>query len=526
MIARLLAYISVSACLLTASLAAQAYSQGEFETALEGYFLSQFGAHSQAAVRLHRSARSTANMRLYEDAVNEALLGQDLDMALSIADEWYKAGGGVLALRHAASLQVTKYGLQPARKILIKLATETNPRTLYIILKQAVWKDEAAEFMAAIYPPDLRNTSFWSHLALLQLRGPEGSEAAAESIGTALAIDPSSLDVLIVALVVAEQDDEGSTTRINLVERLATASNLSFAEAFSVYSIWHAQFLESGVGLPEDFVGYATSLSQQRNADFYDRSQLAAGQFLLANKAPARALKYFEQISSNSPYTAHALRYSLRASDQLDQPAKAQQLISQALATASPDRLPDIILVAAWQAERTAGPQAAYDLLANQPLLTTNLSLLYQRSIYAEEAGRLDLAENDLREYIRLSPEDAEGYNALGYIFADNKIKLNEAAILLDKAMLISPNAPNIIDSYGWLLYRQGKLSEALEQLTKAMRKFGAQPPTEVSAHVGEVLWVQGNREQAKEIWQRALAIETDNKILRETIIRFNAFDL
>ena len=154
------------------------------------------------------------------------------------------------------------------------------------------------------------------------------------------------------------------------------------------------------------------------------------------------------------------------------------------------------------------------------------LPLLYQVAIYAEELEDLARAEQALRRSLSLEVGDMSGldhfdaFNALGYLLADKNLKLEEAHGLIQRALEARPNDPNIIDSLGWVQYRQGKLGLALDTLIKAATHSMA---AEIHAHLGEVYWTLGDRSSANAIWDRALYLHPDNEILLETIERLRA---
>jgi len=122
-----------------------------------------------------------------------------------------------------------------------------------------------------------------------------------------------------------------------------------------------------------------------------------------------------------------------------------------------------------------------------------------------------------LRKLIKLKPENAHAYNALGYSFAERGMHLPEALKLIRKAVELSPEDPYIMDSLGWVYYRMGNFVEGLNFLNLA---FAARPDAEIAAHLGEVLWVQGAKDDAKNIWRTALEKDPDNEVLLETLQR------
>ena len=143
--------------------------------------------------------------------------------------------------------------------------------------------------------------------------------------------------------------------------------------------------------------------------------------------------------------------------------------------------------------------------------------LLYDRAMVAEKLGKLDVLEADLRHVIVLRPGDAQAYNALGYTLADRTARLAEAIALLDKALSLAPEDPFILDSVGWAQYRAGNLARAQEYLERA---YKVRPDPEIAAHLGEVLWTRGQRDEAGKLWQTSLQTHPQNEVLLETLRR------
>ena len=143
--------------------------------------------------------------------------------------------------------------------------------------------------------------------------------------------------------------------------------------------------------------------------------------------------------------------------------------------------------------------------------------LLYDRAMAAEKLDRFDALEADLRRVIVLRPDDAQAYNALGYTLADRTNRLTEAIALLDKALSLAPDDPFILDSMGWAQYRSGNLTRAQEYLERA---YKVRPDPEIAAHLGEVMWARGQRDEAGKLWQTSLQTHPQNEVLLETLRR------
>lgn len=147
-----------------------------------------------------------------------------------------------------------------------------------------------------------------------------------------------------------------------------------------------------------------------------------------------------------------------------------------------------------------------------------NRDLRYWRSLAAEQAGNLELAEADLRTLIASKPEDAVVLNALGYFLAVHTDRLQEAEDLVRRALASDPDNPAMLDSLGWVYFRQGDLDAADRYLVQAYEQL---TDPEVAAHLGELRWRQGRRGEAREIWRKARAAFPDHPVLRQTMRRY-----
>ncbi len=172
----------------------------------------------------------------------------------------------------------------------------------------------------------------------------------------------------------------------------------------------------------------------------------------------------------------------------------------------------------------------AGELDASMDVLNTALenfpesnTLRYARSMLGEQRDDLALMESDLRNIIERDPDNATALNALGYTLANRTERYDEAYDLISRALELQPDEPAILDSMGWILYRKGDYTEALDYLSRAYAVF---PDPEVAAHLGEVLWMSGDTEGATRIWQGALLKDPDHKVLVSTLKRLGVTDL
>jgi tetratricopeptide (TPR) repeat protein len=155
------------------------------------------------------------------------------------------------------------------------------------------------------------------------------------------------------------------------------------------------------------------------------------------------------------------------------------------------------------------------DALAQQP---DNPDLLYDVAMAAEKVDRLDVFEEKLKRLIEIKPDHAQAYNALGYTLADRNIRLSEARAFIEKALSLSPDDAFILDSMGWVQYRQGSIDEGLRYLQRA---YAVRPDPEIAAHLGEVLWAKGMKQEAERLWRAALAEHPASEELRDAVGKF-----
>lgn len=146
-----------------------------------------------------------------------------------------------------------------------------------------------------------------------------------------------------------------------------------------------------------------------------------------------------------------------------------------------------------------------------------NGELLYARALAADRIGDTDTLMADLEKLLLSEPDNANALNALGYFLADGNQRLDEAEVMLEKAISLKPEDPAIMDSLGWLRFRQGDSDAAKRLLESAYELY---PDAEIAAHLGEVLWVNGDKAAAKSIWDKALLDAPEHIKLVDTVER------
>jgi tetratricopeptide (TPR) repeat protein len=236
---------------------------------------------------------------------------------------------------------------------------------------------------------------------------------------------------------------------------------------------------------------------------FDDRADEAAyylGQIEESRQRPAAALVHYRAVKEGS----NVFPARLRVVSILALEGKVDEALAELAATPADtdEQRRQLLMLQAEvlaQHKRYAEAMAIYDRALNGIFDST---LLYNRAMLAEQMGRLDILEADLRAVIEREPDNAQALNALGYTLADRTDRYAEAHELIKRALAAAPNDFFILDSMGWVLYRLGRLEEAVSYLEKA-RALRNDP--EIAAHLGEVLWMLGRKDDARQIWNTAL---------------------
>ncbi|CAG0952920.1 hypothetical protein RHDC1_00296 [Rhodocyclaceae bacterium] len=493
-------------------------------------------------------ARSTRDPRVARRAAEMALHGRNLDMALQATRLWVEidpessqahqmmAGLLVSANRldelqpHVAKLLAQEgenlgdglmrlnrlFARYPDKKAVLTMVEQlTQP---YIGLPEAHFARaqaalNAAEWRRGIAGADkaLDLRPDWDLAVMLkaQLQRTESPEAAIETLRTYLAGHPQAREVRLQYarnLVGARKFSQARTEFQRLLGDFP--GNVDVIYAVAVLSVqlsdWEAAEENFKKLLGKDFAEI-------------DTVRLYLGQIAEERKQFDAALRWYAEVAPGEQYLAAQLRIAQLLARQGNLDAGRRHL-QEVRAAGNADRIQ--LLLAESQLLRDGGrTQEAYELLAGGLATQPEQSeLLYESALLAEKLGRHEAMEASLRKLIRLKPEHAHAYNALGYSFAERNQRLEEAEQLVLKALQLSPDDPFIIDSMGWVLYRKGDNQGALAHLQRA---FSIRPDPEIAAHLGEVLWALGRRDEAKRIWQEAAKAHPGNEVLAEVIKRF-----
>jgi tetratricopeptide (TPR) repeat protein len=350
----------------------------------------------------------------------------------------------------------------------------------------------------------------WELAALFeaQLLQKKSNAAASERLAQYLKEYPKSREVRLAYARMLVADKKYPDARLEF-ERLVKEYPDNTDVVFSV-AVLSMQL--------EDWPAAETNLRRLLDLGYRDRNAVRfyLGQVAEEQKHFPDALQWYSEVTRGEQFMPAQIRSAQVLSKQGDLDA-ARKYLQQVNAQSNDQRVQLILAEAQLLRDAKQEKEAfgvvdqALDKLPNHP------DLLYDHAMLAEKVDRVDVLESSLRKLIRIKPDHAHAYNALGYTLADRNQRLEEAQELIDKALKLSPDDAFIMDSMGWVLFRQGQAEAGLKYLQRA---YSIRPDADIAAHLGEVLWALGRRDEARKVWDEALKKTPDSEVLTKTVQR------
>ena len=340
-----------------------------------------------------------------------------------------------------------------------------------------------------------------------QLANQQDDKAQAmEFVRQAWELDPRGHDITLAYADLLARNNQPDKARELMREMDQTPDVLLSRILFEL----SAENRPAALSLYEEFKTLEFEDSNERS--FY------LGQSADALGLPEDAIEHFANIMRGKYFLAATARTAELQAQMGDLEGSRKTL---AVLRQQPD---DTVIEQSWlteaqflqQAGQSEEALAVLDAALQQ--FNQSVSLRYSRALVAAEQGNIELAESDLLFVLSQDSENAPALNALGYTLADQTDRLDEAEDLIRRAYEILPEDPAIIDSMGWVAFKQGRLEEAEAYLRQAL---SLDDNPEIGAHLGEVLWEMGRQEEARAVWDAAVEAGQDNKVLTETLERF-----
>ena len=521
---------------------------------LSAELAEQRGSWQAAYVTFLQLAQQTRDPRIAKRAVEVAMQAKRPSEALAAVRLWRElAPRSEEAIQYYLGFVVLSDNLAEAKPVLQQYLKSTPPQALgntilqiQRLLARAKDKNAASALLTSLVAPYQSIPE--AHLALAQSAFLQGDfKRAAAEAQAALALAPGSeLAALTLAQVTPDKSEAAkSLAKFLQAHPQAREARLGYARLLveaKDYEEARTQFKLLLKDNPQDLTAlyalgllaaqsndleeaeryltaYIAALTAQPNEE-RDPSQalLLLAQIAEERKDTQAALKWLEQITPNMGQAyrgAQIKRAQLLAKQgNLDQ---ARRLLAGLSSNEEAEKA-QLIIVEAQILQSAKRPDEAMRVLEKGiKRFPRNTDLLYDYGMLAEKNNKLDIMEAAFRKIIKIAPSNQHAYNALGYSFADRNIRLQEAFTLISKALALAPEDPFIMDSMGWVQYRLGRLKEAEAVLRRAYEK---RPDPEIAAHLGEVLWMKGQQEDAKKLWRDANRQDPKNDTLKNTLTR------
>ena len=339
-------------------------------------------------------------------------------------------------------------------------------------------------------------------LARAQLQTRLSAQTAIDSLSTFVGANPNARDARLALarlLITEKRYDEARRHFDRLIKDNPDNPDVIYPVAMLA--------LQQG-----DMTTGRSQLEHLLTTDFADKSTIHffLGQLDQEQKKPEAAAEHYRQVTAGQQYIAARSRLAQILLQQ-GKTNEARELLHNTRGGTADERTQ--LILAESQILREAGRHNDAYIVLDLALTAQpdNPELLYEAALTAERIGKPEILEIHIKHLLSIKPDHAHALNALGYSLAERNTRLPEAFDLIAKALSLTPEDPFIMDSMGWVLYRQGKLAESLKTLENAYR-IKADP--EIAAHLGEVLWTMNRKDDARRILNDALKAHPENEVL------------
>ncbi|HTI16343.1 MAG TPA: tetratricopeptide repeat protein [Trinickia sp.] len=500
------------------SLARDTHDPRMAQRAAEIAIAAQSPADALTAAQLWREYAPDSERASQLDASLLVLSGKPEDAQPLLAAELAKIpeadrGNAILALQVLFARGPNRVGGLAALKDLLQNDMGRPQAQLAIGRQQLLADDQPgarASFQRAL---KLKPDYLPAALALAQM-DPDARNEAISSFESYVKQNPKSRDARLALAQLYLSSDRIDDAQ----KQFETLHSLDSHDAMPLMALGLIKIQQKQYNSAQNYLQQYIQITEKTPGADAGQAYLFLAQIAIEQNNEAQAAKWLDKVSPDSPryIAARVTRAQLLAkSGKVDDARKILADLD------SPDPRMQALIArtdAAMLFDAKRYPEAEARLAAADDAMPDDPEIMYDYAMAAEKNGNYDLMETKLRQIIKEQPDNPQAYNALGYSLADRNQKLDEAEKLIEKASTLAPNDAFIMDSLGWVKYRQGDTSDALKLLRRA---FDLQPNAEIGAHLGEVLWKSGDQAKALSTWRDARKLDPDNDTLVKTLKRF-----
>ncbi len=526
-------------------------SRQDFQTTLKNYVDQAHKTQDLAIIA--RAARIAQFFRAQEESLDMGLLWleqapNNLEAVTLVANAYLELGKPLVALDYAeqllaafeevrskeskqASDEETSQSGGAFTQTIANFSKKADPDTLNILIQRY-------EQLAITYPylsgikvglsilyqtqGSLDEAMLWADRALEQT--PNSTSAIIQQI---ILLQDTQQTELAINKLETQLENDPSNNRLRLLyARLLSQTDVDKAyEQFTQLSTQSPRqldlkFSRAILAVELEKMDIAKPLLLELQADNYDPNSIAfyLGHIEEWSENLEAALSHYLSVQGGDNFLAAQHRAG-RVLITLGEIARAQSLFAQ-LRLTYPDREERLYETESSLLVQHKADEQALPLL-NRAIkkYPDNFNLRYERSTVYERQKQIALMESDLRHVLNIDPDNVYALNGLGYFLSISTDRYEEAYELIKKALALNPSDAAIIDSMGWVVFKLGRIDEAIEYLQKAFSLF---PDPEVAAHLGEALWTKGEKEKAKAILKDNLEDNPEAPEILETLQRLN----
>ncbi len=482
---------------------------------LLGKLYSEQKDYDKAGEFLSRAVEiNPENVDLYDAVASTLLAKEDKAQAVAIYEKAIKANPSAekLYISLAALLENDKRTTEAVAVMEEAVAkVGAKPELLAVMGKFYRSMDQnqkALDTLRKAYDLELDNLPLFGELMSLYLE--EGNTTAAEEITSRTAGAAGVAKDVVYSVAAEFYFNSGRTEKaIELYVSALRESPEKLDYLARLVGIVNRQKLYSrGLSYVEEFGG--------RMKDQEKVEQLKA-EIYLASADYDKAITIYKKLLSNNLMDLNYYQYLVDAYNEAKRYNESVKLVEEArkkFNNTDPEAVLMMTGMVYYKQKKYPQAEKAFLDLIKRTSGKSDDAYYFLGSVYLDQE-RYVQAEKQFRKAIEVNPTSANALNALGYMFADRGVKLEEAKALVSQALDVNPTAPHILDSMGWILFKMGDLAGAEAYVERASRHY---EDAEIFAHLGEIYEKQGKIELAKQMYERAVELDPDHKDVKKKL--------
>lgn len=524
------------------------YSVGE-SLSLEGH--RQKAIESFKMTLVYDPEAPAVRLRLAAEYLKAGMLAEAIEQAQEVAKKLPKNTEARLLLGGLYStMKLYPKAIEQYEEV-IKIDPENTEAPLYLgaVYSEQKQPEKAIRYFESLLGKDYPNPHLLHYyVGRVRLDQPEikFQKAAEVSLKKALSLKPGFADAAValsalysklkrekesVNVLIEFQKNQGPSPRVAEILGQYHLENGNFDEAYE-----QLELLENSEDALNVKLKMALILIEKK---IFDKATLKLEEilqeapesdkvrFYLAavyeeTKQDDKAISQYEKIPSDSRFYPDAVVHAAYLMKNRGEMEKALNTLEVAMASKRPQ--PQVYSMYASLLEESGNlPKALTVMETAVKNFPEEAQVRFYYGTLQDKSGQKASVVTTMREVLRLNPNHVQGLNYLAYMWADQNENLEEAEIFARKALKLEPQDGYIMDTLGWVLFKRGRVDEALRILEVA---FKSQPTVSIIAeHLGDVYHKKTLVDKALGMYNKALNLESDPKRIDEIRAKISMID-